>query len=81
LKTRSKQLAGALSGGERQMLVGIISGLNDAGISIKIVEQNADFALKIAHHGYVMERGKIVPHGNTTELLTNDFVRKAYLGI
>ena len=64
-----------------KMLVGIISKLNETGISVILVEQNADFALKIAHYGFVMERGRIVIQGNTTELLTNDFVRKAYLGI
>ncbi len=59
----------------------IIRRLNEEGLSIILVEQNADMALKIADKGYVMERGRTVTHGPTDELLRNDTVRKAYLGI
>jgi len=59
----------------------ITSMLNTDGISILMVEQNAEFALKIAHYGYVMERGKVVLEGKTNDLLTNNMVKEAYLGI
>ena len=59
----------------------IILRINKDGISIILVEQNADLALNIARYGYVMERGNIALEGNTIDLLTNDMVKKAYLGL
>ncbi len=50
------------------------------GMTILLVEQNAHFALKIAHHGYVLETGNIVIHGPASEIAQNEQVRKAYLG-
>ena len=44
------------------------------------MEQNAQAALSLANHGYVLEVGKIVLKGTGKELLTSDEVRKAYLG-
>jgi branched-chain amino acid transport system ATP-binding protein len=46
-----------------------------------LVEQNAYGALKIADYAYVLETGRIVLQGPGNELLTNDDVRKAYLGV
>ena len=63
-------------------LVGrIIRRLNQEGLSIILVEQNAELALGVADYGYVMERGRIVIEGPTRELKRNDAVRQAYLGI
>jgi len=50
-------------------------------MTIFLVEQNAYMALKLSHRGYVMENGSITLEGKSTDLLTNDDVRKAYLGI
>ena len=58
----------------------IIQTLHRAGTTILLVEQNAQAALAIAHRGYVLETGNIVTTGTGKELLTNDSVRKAYLG-
>ena len=49
-------------------------------ISIILVEQNANVALRVAHKGYVIELGKIVLEGNSDELLKNKIVKEAYLG-
>ncbi len=58
----------------------IIQKINKAGTTVLLVEQNAQAALKIAQRGYVLEVGEIT-HTDTSEaLLTNDAVRKAYLG-
>ena len=63
-------------------LVGkIIRRLNDQGLSIILVEQNAEMALATADYGYVIERGRIAVQGPTRELMNNDTVRQAYLGI
>ncbi|RYZ86310.1 MAG: ABC transporter ATP-binding protein [Proteobacteria bacterium] len=59
----------------------IISHLNSEGMTVLLVEQNANQALKIAHRAYVLETGKISLSGTGAELLTNDDVRKSYLGI
>jgi branched-chain amino acid transport system ATP-binding protein len=58
----------------------IIKQLNDSGISIVLVEQNAHAALEIGTRGYVIELGRIVLEGKAEDLLTNKDVREFYLG-
>lgn len=58
----------------------IIKELNDQGITVLVVEQNANKALKIAHRGYVLETGNIVLNDTAENLRSNDVVQKAYLG-
>jgi branched-chain amino acid transport system ATP-binding protein len=54
--------------------------LNERGLTIFLVEQNARQALKIAHYAYIMENGKIVLAGSDAEMLNNPRVIQAYLG-
>lgn len=54
--------------------------INKQGIPALVVEQNAFMALRIAHRGYVMETGRITVEGTSKELLSNERVKKAYLG-
>ncbi len=61
-------------------LFGIIGRLNQKGITIVLVEQNAHAALGIGTRGYVMETGRIVLEGRADELLLNEDVREFYLG-
>lgn len=58
----------------------IIKDLNETGITVLVVEQNANKALKIAHRGYVLETGNIVLEDTAKNLRENDVVQKAYLG-
>jgi len=58
----------------------IITHINKEGVTILLVEQNANMALAIAQYGYVMETGKIALHDNAENLATNDYVRRVYLG-
>jgi len=58
----------------------LIVRLRDEGLTILLVEQDANAALKIADRGYVMERGQITIEGTAKDLLGNDRVRQAYLG-
>jgi branched-chain amino acid transport system ATP-binding protein len=111
LKTRLKQLAGTLSGGEQQMLaigrslmalprllvldeptLGLapllvgqvfdtIRAINRQGVTILLVEQNVRHALLLANRGYVLENGRIVLEGSGTELLADERLKKAYLGL
>lgn len=111
LKSRAKQLAGTLSGGEQQMLaVGralmskpkvmmmdepslglaplvvkdifdIIQRVNaEDNVTVLLIEQNANAALKIADYGYVMETGVIGLEGTGEELRSNEKVKELYLG-
>jgi branched-chain amino acid transport system ATP-binding protein len=110
LKTRKRQQAGTLSGGEQQMLaiaralmgnptlllldepssglapivvreIGKIAvEINQRGTSILLVEQNARLALRLAHRGYVLETGSVVLQGKCKDLLTDERVKRAYLG-
>jgi branched-chain amino acid transport system ATP-binding protein len=64
-----------------QTIATIISTINQEGVSILLVEQNAKLALKIANDGYVLETGKIVLQGEAKELLQDEAVKKAYLGL
>jgi branched-chain amino acid transport system ATP-binding protein len=59
----------------------IIRVINEKDVSILLVEQNANLALTIAHSGYVLETGNVVIHGKATELLKNEAVKSAYLGV
>lgn len=59
----------------------IIKDINKLGVTILLIEQNAKAALEIADYGYVMETGTIVMEGPGSELLVNEDVKKAYLGI
>jgi len=63
-----------------EQIFNIIKELNDTGVTILLVEQNAQMALSIAHRGYVLETGKIVNSASAKVLLNDDSVRKAYLG-
>ncbi|ETR67252.1 MAG: branched-chain amino acid transport system ATP-binding protein [Candidatus Magnetoglobus multicellularis str. Araruama] len=63
-----------------QELFRALKQLNDNGVTIFIVEQNASIALKYAHRAYVMETGQIVLEGTGNELKNNPEVRKAYIG-
>ena len=58
----------------------IIKQINQQGVTILLIEQNANMALKVADKAYVMETGRITLSGTGKELLTNDAVRAAYLG-
>jgi branched-chain amino acid transport system ATP-binding protein len=58
-----------------------IQGMNLAGTTILLVEQNAQMALSVAERAYVLETGQIVMEGAARELADNDEVRKAYLGV
>lgn len=57
-----------------------ISKLHEAGVTTLLVEQNATLALQTASRAYVLEAGSIVMHGNTSELMRDPRVKKAYLG-
>ena len=59
----------------------IIRQINALDVSIILVEQNAMLALTLAEYGYVLETGSLVMQGNAQELLRDEGVKKAYLGI
>jgi branched-chain amino acid transport system ATP-binding protein len=61
-------------------IMACIRDFRDSGITILLVEQNANLALRIADRGYVMEMGKIALTGTGAELLNNAHVRASYLG-
>jgi branched-chain amino acid transport system ATP-binding protein len=59
----------------------IIQGLREDGITVLLIEQNVRQSIEIADRGYVLETGRIVLQGDSGELLQNELVRKAYLGL
>ena len=58
----------------------VVQELNQQGVTVLLVEQNARAALSIAHQGYVLETGRVVMSASARELLADEAVRKAYLG-
>jgi branched-chain amino acid transport system ATP-binding protein len=61
-------------------IFGIITKLRERGVTILLVEQNANIALQIADRGYVLEAGEITLSGSAADLLADERVRQAYLG-
>ena len=59
----------------------IIEEINAQGLSVVLVEQNAELALELAHHAYVLETGNTAMEGPAHELRGNEHVRAAYLGL
>jgi branched-chain amino acid transport system ATP-binding protein len=64
-----------------QEVARIVKVINQSGVSILLVEQNARMALSLANRGYVLEVGSITAQGNAKDLLNNAQVKKAYLGV
>ena len=59
----------------------IIRTINRDGVTLLLIEQNAQMALRLANRGYVLETGIIALEGTSQELISNDKVRKAYMGL
>ena len=59
----------------------IIKQINKDGVTVLLVEQNAQMALQIAHRGYVLETGRVTLEGPASDLLNDPKVRSAYLGL
>ena len=59
----------------------VLQDINHRGTSMLLVEQNAAIALNIAHHGYVLETGEIALSGEAQQLLNEEKVKQAYLGV
>ena len=64
-----------------QELFSILRRLNtEEGLSVLLVEQNANLAMEIAHRAYLLEAGVVVASGDADEIRSDDSIRKAYLG-
>ncbi len=63
-----------------KQIFGAIRALNAGGMTVLLVEQNANLALRLAHRGYVLVNGRITMAGSGAELLARDDIRAAYLG-
>ena len=59
----------------------VIAEINRRGVTVLLVEQNTEHALTLAHRGFVLESGRVVLAGTGAELLANEQVRQAYLGL
>ena len=64
-----------------QEVLHTIRSLNDKGMTVLLVEQNVAVSLKISSHAYVLENGSVVMSGKGSELLHDDRVRQAYMGL
>ncbi|MGZ3360015.1 MAG: ABC transporter ATP-binding protein, partial [Xanthobacteraceae bacterium] len=64
-----------------EQILEVIGGLKRAGLTVLLVEQNARAALAVADRGYVVETGRIAVSGSAAQLLADDRVQAAYLGV
>jgi len=62
------------------LIFDLIKEINKQGVTILLVEQNANMALRTSNTAYVLETGRIALSGVSKELLTNENIKKAYLG-
>ena len=63
-----------------QGIFDIIREINKQGVTVLLIEQNANMALKVADLAYVLETGKITRFGTGAELLADESIKEAYLG-
>ena len=61
-------------------IFGVLKAVNERGLTILLVEQNARMALQLAHRGYILEHGRVVGQGSGAQLLADVGVQRAYLG-
>jgi branched-chain amino acid transport system ATP-binding protein len=59
----------------------ILKRINQEGVTVLVTEQNTKQTLEISNRGYVLENGRVVLSGSGQELLENEHVKEAYLGI
>ena len=64
-----------------EQLVGVLTAIRDAGVTILLVEQDVQIALSCVDRGYVIETGRIVRSGAAKDLIDDPAVRQAYLGV
>jgi branched-chain amino acid transport system ATP-binding protein len=64
-----------------QEVLAAIRAINGQGVAVLLVEQNVHYALAIAHRGYVLETGRITLEGEGRSLLSDEHVRRTYLGV
>ncbi|MGA3084019.1 MAG: ABC transporter ATP-binding protein [Thermodesulfobacteriota bacterium] len=65
----------------RQMLAEKIKEIHQEGVTLILVEQNARLGLMLANYGYVLENGELALQGKTSDLMNDENVKKAYLGV
>jgi branched-chain amino acid transport system ATP-binding protein len=63
-----------------QSIFGVIRDVNERGVTLLLVEQNAHMALRVADRGYVLETGRTILTASASDLVANPQVRAAYLG-
>jgi branched-chain amino acid transport system ATP-binding protein len=61
-------------------IFGVLKRVNERGLTVLLVEQNARMALQLAHRAYILEQGRVVGSGSGAELLADPGVQRAYLG-
>ena len=59
----------------------VVRDINRQGVTVLLVEQNAEVALRVSHYAYVMESGAVVKHGPSDVFLHDPDIKKAYLGL
>jgi branched-chain amino acid transport system ATP-binding protein len=64
-----------------ETILSIIQDINQTGVAVLLVEQNAQLALKAASRAYLLDNGTIAKTGATSEFLADETVRRSYLGI
>ena len=65
----------------RQQLAETIKEIHREGVTLVLVEQNARLGLMLANYGYVLENGELTLQGKTSDLMNDENVKKAYLGV
>jgi len=63
------------------VISGVVRDVNQQGVTVLLVEQNAEVALRVSDYSYVLESGSVVKHGPSAEFLHDPDIKKAYLGL